>query len=180
MSNLHQTRRRLIATMIAFGVLDLIAVAVLLSPLVSSPRAQQEQVKRLQEEVQKKVHVVIPPDQVQARIVQAREEINGFYKERLPAQYSAIVAELGRLAADNQVTLKQASYEPPKDSGVPDLRLVSIDASLLGDYLHEVKFINALERSHLFFLVDSVTLGEQNGGKVRLQLKLETYLKGQA
>ncbi len=180
MSNLHQARRRLIATIIALGVLDVIALILLLSPLVSSPRAQQEEVNRLQEEVQKKVRVVIPPNQVQARIVQARQQIDGFYKERLPAQSSAIVAELGKLAAANQITLTQATYRAPKDSGVPDLRLVSIDASLLGNYLQEVKFINALERSHLFFLVDSVTLGEQKGGTVRLQLKLETYLKGQA
>jgi len=40
-----------------------------------------------------------------------------------------------------------------------------------------VRCINALERDQLFFLVDSVGLGGEQGGVVKLQLKLETYLK---
>jgi type IV pilus assembly protein PilO len=43
--------------------------------------------------------------------------------------------------------------------------------------LQLVRFVNALERDQLFFLVDSVVLGGEQGGIVKLQLKLETYLK---
>ena len=52
-----------------------------------------------------------------------------------------------------------------------------MELSISGDYLQEVKFINSLERSKMFFLVDGITLGEQQGN-VRLQLKLETYMRG--
>ena len=38
-------------------------------------------------------------------------------------------------------------------------------------------FINALERDPLFFIIDSVELGGEQAGVVRLQLKLETYQK---
>ncbi len=48
-----------------------------------------------------------------------------------------------------------------------------------GSYLQEVKFINELERDKMFFLIDGVALGEQQGN-VRLQLKLETYLRSGA
>jgi type IV pilus assembly protein PilO len=54
-----------------------------------------------------------------------------------------------------------------------------MEITLSGDYLQEVKFINALERDKMFFLIDGITLGEQQGN-VRLQLKLETYLRGGA
>ena len=37
----------------------------------------------------------------------------------------------------------------------------------------------ALERDKMFFLIDGVNLAEQQG-VVRLQLKLETYLRGGA
>jgi hypothetical protein len=40
-----------------------------------------------------------------------------------------------------------------------------------------VKFINGLERDKMFFLIDGINLAEQQGN-VRLQLKLETYLRG--
>ena len=63
------------------------------------------------------------------------------------------------------------------EQAIAGLRRIQIDASLAGDYLKVVRFINALERDKMFFLVNSVTLGEQQAGSVRLELKLETYLR---
>jgi Tfp pilus assembly protein PilO len=179
MANLAQARRRLIATFIALVILDLIAVILMLAPLLTSSKAQREEEKSLHESVQQKLHQVIAPDQLQTRIVEARKQIDAFYKDRLPSESSSISDTLGKLAAANSVTLSQAKYQW-EDTGLRDLRRVTIEATLVGNYLQEVKFINALERARLLFLVDSVVLGEQTGGNVRLQLKLETYLKGQA
>lgn len=179
MANLTQVRRRLVWVIAAMAVLDAIAAIILLSPLVASPQARQEEEKSVHANVQQKLREVIPPDQVQTRIAEARKQIAAFYEGRLPSEYSAISAELGKLATENGVNLSQAKYTPA-DSGIRELRRVSVEATLVGNYLHEVKFINALERDRLFFLVNSVTLGEQTGGNVRLQLKLETYLKGQS
>ena len=58
------------------------------------------------------------------------------------------------------------------------LRPVEIEADFSGDYLHLVRFINSLERNQLFFIVDSVELGGEQGGVVKLQIKLETYKTG--
>ena len=54
---------------------------------------------------------------------------------------------------------------------------MEITADFSGDYLQLVRFLNELERSKLFFLVDSVELGGEQGGVVKLQMQLETYLK---
>ena len=86
--------------------------------------------------------------------------------------------ELGKLASDNSVHFAAVKYDE-KDAPIDGLRKVNIEISLSGDYLPEVKFINALERDKMFFLVDGVALGEQQGN-VRLQLKLETYMRGRA
>jgi type IV pilus assembly protein PilO len=74
------------------------------------------------------------------------------------------------------VRLSQARYEET-ESELPGLRHLSIRATLSGGYSQEAKFINALERDPLFFIVRSVSLVEQQGGGVRLQVTLETYLK---
>ena len=37
------------------------------------------------------------------------------------------------------------------------------------------RFINALERNKLFFIVDGVQLGSEQSGGVKLQIKVETY-----
>jgi len=41
----------------------------------------------------------------------------------------------------------------------------------------ELRATGYVRRDQLFFLVDSVVLGGEQGGVVKLQLKLETYLK---
>ena len=43
-----------------------------------------------------------------------------------------------------------------------------------------VRFINSVERNPVFFLIESVQLGGEEGGKVKLQMHLETYLKTEA
>jgi hypothetical protein len=86
--------------------------------------------------------------------------------------------ELGKLAAANGVQIAAIKYDD-KDTPVEGLRNLNIELALSGSYLEEVKFINALERSKLFFLIDGVTLVEQQGN-VRLQLKVETYLRNGA
>ncbi len=178
MANLAQARRRLTWTIIAFGVLDIVAAAILISPVVGSPATQQEQVKKLQTDIQEKENVrkVIPPERMRSHLTEASRQIDAFYQERFPAEYSVILETLDKLARENHVSIGQAKY-PSEESTVPGLKRVTIEATLVGNYLQEVKFINALERNPLVFLIDSVRLGEQTEGNVRLQLKLETYLK---
>jgi type IV pilus assembly protein PilO len=79
------------------------------------------------------------------------------------------------VASEYGVHLASVKYDD-KDAPVPGLRKLDMEIALSGDYLQEVKFINALERNKMFFLIDGIALGEQQG-QVRLQLKLETYLR---
>ena len=57
------------------------------------------------------------------------------------------------------------------------LQPVEIDADFAGNYTALAKFINALERDEMFFIINNVTLGGQQQGPVKLGVKLETYLK---
>ncbi len=179
MANLAQSRRRLTWLMMILVVLDVLAIGVLVSPLVSSQTRRNEEFQAIRTQVVAKEKQVVPPEQVQTRIAEARQQIEAFYKDRLASENSSISEQLGKLAAENRINLTQAKYKA-ESTAIPGLRRLKIDATLVGDYVQEVKFINALERSHVLFLVDSITLGEQQGGNVRLELKLETYMKGQA
>jgi hypothetical protein len=57
------------------------------------------------------------------------------------------------------------------------LRPLEIDADLSGGYLQLVRFINSLERDQLFFLIDDVSLGNEQMGQVKLQMKMRTFVK---
>jgi hypothetical protein len=52
-----------------------------------------------------------------------------------------------------------------------------MEADLSGSYTSLAHFINTLERSEMFFVINSITLGGEPQGSVKLGVKLEAYLK---
>jgi hypothetical protein len=157
-------------------LLNLAALAVLLTPLAGSGTARGQEFQDVRSQVQNRLKTVVPPKEVQQRVDEAREQIDGFYGERLPGTMSQVSERLGDMASQSKVHLLNAKYVT-KESDLPGLMQVEIAADLSGDYVQEVKFINALEREKLFFIVNGVNLGERQGGQVQLSVVLETYVK---
>ena len=53
----------------------------------------------------------------------------------------------------------------------------SASDGISGDYIALVKFINALERNTMFFMVDDLQLGGEQNGSIKLGIRIETYLR---
>lgn len=176
MPDLTDARKKLKIAIAGLAVLDLAAAALLFSPLVGSARSRDQQLQELGREIQQKTRQVEPLRGLDKKIVAARQQIADFYKDRLPGQNSAISESLGKLAVQSGVKIGQVKYST-KDTDSVGLRPVMIEGDFSGDYLQLARFINSVERSPVFFIVDSVDLGGEQAGVVKLQLKLETYLK---
>ena len=176
MADMRETQQKLKIAISAMLVVDAIAVALLISPLIGSARSRKDESQRLWRELQLKTRQVEPLKNIDEKIIEARKQIDEFYEKRFPAQNSSIYEELGKLAGQSGVKIGAIKYkaEDPEPVG---LRPIEIEADFTGDYLQLMRFINSLERDPVFFIVDSVQLGGEQGGLVRLQLKLETYLK---
>jgi type IV pilus assembly protein PilO len=176
MPDVRDARKKVKIAIAALLAVDIISGLVLLSPLVGSERSRREQLDQLWRELQQKTRAAEPLRDFDKKIATARRQIDDFYKNRLPAQDSVIYAELGKVAGQNGVHIGQIRSKA-KDTESVGLRPVEIEADFSGGYLQLIRFINALERDSIFFIVDSVQLGGEQGGTVRLQLKLETYQK---
>lgn len=160
------------------SVLALLIVGCIIyifSPAGRSRQAREREYRDLQAEVMAKRQDVLPTRGMDNKLKQASVDIDNFYGARFPDEYSEVAEELGKVAGETGVHLTAVKYDD-KEAPIEGLRKLNIDITLSGDYLQEVKFINALERDKIFFLIDGVALGEQQGN-VRLQLKLETYLR---
>lgn len=177
MASIREVRKTLVPVVIALVVVDLVCVAYLLSPMGRSRQARQRDLDALTAQLSAKRQEVLPARGIDGKLKQASSDIGDFYKERFPLQYSTVSEELGKLAAANGVQIAGVKYDD-KEAPVEGLRKLNMELALSGNYLQEVKFINALERDQLFFVIDGVTLGEQQGN-VRLQLKVETYLRSE-
>jgi Tfp pilus assembly protein PilO len=179
MPDLRDSRRKLKIAIGAMLAVDVVAVAVLFSPLVGSADLRQLQLNLLRVELTKKNRAVEPLRGMDKKIELAKDQINGFYKDRFPAKDSDLLDELGKLAPANGVRMQQARYkqEDAEGSGVIP---VAIEGSFSGDYLQLVRFINALERSKMFIEVESVDLAGETTGQVRLQITMHSYLRSGA
>lgn len=176
MPNLTQTRKRMQAALIGLLVLDALTIAFLFSPFTASGADRERLLEQAKNSLQLKQKEVEPLMGMDEKLKNADNELNNFYKNRLPDKNSTITTQMGKLADQNKIRITSAKYEH-KESELPELTEVIIDASVEGDYLGIVKFINGLERDKMFFILDSIALtGEQTGG-VKLALKARTYLK---
>jgi Tfp pilus assembly protein PilO len=175
MPDLSEARRKLKIAIGAMVAVDVLALGIIVSPLVGSTAARKTELNQLWQELQARTREVEPLRGLDKKIPVAEQQINLFYRDRLPGRESEIAEALGKLASQSGVKLLQAKYKFGDQEAV-QLRPVLVEADIEGSYPELARFVNALERSQVFFIVDSVSLAEQNG-PVRLQLKLETYMK---
>lgn len=174
MPDMRQVRSRVKIAVAALVLLDIAAVAILMTPLAGS--AEQRQQELNDSWMQVKQRESAPWRGLDKKIPLAKQQIDDFYRDRFPSEDSSISADLGRLASENGVQLSSVKYTE-KDAGVDGLERMEIEAAVSGDYVQLIRFINALERNRLFFLVDDLELGGEQQGTVRLQMKAETYLR---
>ena len=176
MPDLRETRQKVKIALAAMAAVNVVAIAVFFSPLVGSEADRREQLDQHWKELQQKTREVEPLRGLDKKIPVARKQIEEFYAERLPSQDSAISSNLGKVAQQSGVRIGGVKYTM-KDPEPVGVRRLEIEADLAGDYLQLVRFINALERDDLFFIINSVSLGSETTGTIKLQMKLETYLK---
>jgi hypothetical protein len=176
MADLKQARKTFRAAAIVLGGVAAAAALYLALPVGASNAELSNDLKQSTREVEIKEKQAAPLRGLPEKLVKTNEDIRKFYRNRLPQHQSDVSEELGKLASREGVTLSDVKYEN-FDTDVPELRAVVVESQLSGEYSRIAKFINAVERDDMFLMVDSLTLDDQKGGAVRLQLKFGTCLR---
>ena len=176
MPDLRRTRKKLKTALAVMAGVDLLAAAVYFSPLVGSADTRRQEMNTLQTELITKTREVAPLKDLPKKVVLAGHQITDFYKKRFPTTESQILTEFGKVASANGVKIEQGKNKL-KDTEEGGLEPVEMEWNLAGSYSSLAHFINALERDEMFFIIDGVSLGGQPQGPVKLEMKVETYLK---
>jgi Tfp pilus assembly protein PilO len=92
------------------------------------------------------------------------------------AGYSAVSEDLGGLSRSAGLRADSISFHqhPPDARG---LMQVDIATAVEGDYDGLVQFLNKLEHSDNFYVLDSLALASSTQGKLRLNVQLRTYFR---
>ena len=176
MPDLRRTRKDLKTALAVMIAVDVVAAIVYFSPLVGSAESRRMQMNQLQTELNTKTHQVAPLKDLPHKVDIASKQITDFYQKRFPATNSEILTELGKLTHDNGVTIESGKIKLP-DEEVGHVQPIEMEYDLSGNYTALAKFINAVERDEMFFVINSVVLGGEPRGAVKLNVKLETFLK---
>jgi len=173
MPDLRHTRRKIKIAIGAMAGVSLVTLGVLFSPLVGSTATRQQELAQLTAQMQAKTRQIEPLRGLDKKIPLATQQISQFYKDRFTSHDSDVAEVLENLAKETGVKLDSVKFKT-EDPEAVGLRPMEIETSIKVDYQPIVKFINGLERSKVFFIVNSVGIAQQNG-PLQLQMKLETY-----
>ena len=177
MPDLQETRRKVKVSLIGLGTASVIALGVFFSPLVGSSESRKQEIAQLWTELKAKNQQVEPLRGMDKKVASAQVQIKDFYGTRFPSRGTEIYDELGKIETQTGARIQGIKYKPDDDANPVGLQRVVIEGDLTGDYLQLVRFLNALERDRMFFMVNSIELGSEQERKVKLQIRLETYLK---
>lgn len=92
--------------------------------------------------------------------------------------FSTIFEELDRTAQDAGIKPRDRNVELNEIEGSDTLQMMSITAGYEGSYESLQKFMNLLDRSPRFLIIESLVASPQQGGQMyTVTLKLDTFVK---
>ncbi len=175
-----QQHRRFTFALVAMGIVCLLAALFLAAPITASSAQRFDGLRNKQDQLRAREKEIRPIRNLSQLIDKAKTDYNRFSSDRLTAFPSTVYTDIYELARKNNVSLGEMKYDS-YDTETPTLKLLQVQARVSGGYPNLVRFINAIERDKLFFVIRTLQLtdtkadrGEQN---VQLTLTMETYLR---
>jgi len=177
MATLGVQRSRFRALAFVLAVISVLAFLYLISPFTRSSAEKQQELVEKQKQLRVVEDQTRPLQRLPELVTKARTDLAAFYADRLPAYPSSVYNDVSSLARKNNVTVSQVKYDV-FDLPVPSLKVLQAQAQVRGSYPDLVKFINSVERSKMFFVIEGLQLGEsrQSAG-IQLSLTMVTYLR---
>jgi len=117
---------------------------------------------------------------IRASLPQVGKDCDAFYRSSFlvaSSGYSSVDADLDDLASKAGVKISGGTtfdQKEVKDRGVTEL---SIGMKVKADYPSLIRFVNGIERSKNFYLLDDLKLASSQGGQLELDLHLHTYFR---
>ena len=120
-----------------------------------------------------------------AKAERARKEGDGFLAEYTTQRrtiFSTIFAELERVAREAGIQPRPSSYELDPVEGSDKLYQMNISAAYEGSYANLTKFVNLLDKSPRFLIIESLMAAPQQsnaGDLLSVVIKLDTFVREQ-
>ncbi len=118
---------------------------------------------------------------IAAKVQTARAEGDKFLDDYVTDRRvvtSSVVSDLTQMAKDAGISLLPTTLSIEPIEGSDTLSMVTINAGCAGTYANLVKFVNLIDRSNRFLIIESLNaVPQQNGPNLNVALKIDTFIK---
>jgi len=176
---MSKTTKTIIRVVLGVVVAIDIALAGISWQMADARRAPQAELNTL-----KRQHALVAADIARAETIrkqmpQVEQQCDSFFKQNfrpIGSGYSSIVSDLGSLSSNAGIQTENLNFHQHEADkrGVTE---VDISGVIDGDYSSVVRFINDLQHSDTFYVLDGLSLASGSGGQLKLNLQLRTYFR---
>ena len=166
-------------TIVLVLVLDLVLIFLNWRSADSNPETQKQELQR--REIQNGLFRadVGRATAIRSELAKVQGESADFFARELretSTGYSSVIGDVGEISKRAGLSATGVTFRQ-RDVGTRGVVEVVVVATVEGDYPSLVSFINGLERSDNFYVLDSLQLASSTGGNLKMNLQLRTYFR---
>jgi len=180
---IHWRDPRVIMRVILFTLLlaNLVAFYFVMVPLGGSPEELDARVASLQQQVVVQRKNLERVRGLSGKMTAARREAEDFearsFTDRRVA-YSTLVGELARAAQETGIRVKEHALVNEEVEGTETLGMITVNANYEGTYGDLLQFVNRMDRSPRFIIIDSMSATPQQGTNLlNVAMKMNIFVR---
>ena len=174
-------RRHIKIALAALALFDLVFYLFAIGPLSESEREKRLLVENLRRQTGEQAARVEKLAAIVNKVETARTQGDELMEEiMLPRRtaFSAIVSEIDQASREAKVELRERGFNVEAIEGSNTLSMMTVTAGLDGSYDNLVKFLNLLDKSSKFLIIESLGAApQQTGNLLSITIKLDAFVR---
>ncbi len=181
-----QLKNRRVVVRLILGVMllaNLVAAAFVFHPWGGSPEDLARELEDRQRQLTQQRQRLERTRSLVAKVQQAKGEGDIFLAQSTMSRrtaFSTLIAEVNRMAVDAGMKPKESVWSLEAVEGSDTLEQLTISASFEGSYANLTKFVNLLDRSQRFLIIESLQAQPQPSGILGVNVRLDTFIRQEA
>ena len=159
---------------------NLVAAAFAFHLFDDSPEQVARQVLDTRQQTLRQLKKLNESRQLAGKVDKGREEGTRFISSYMTSRrvtYSTIIKELNEKATEAGMKPKDAQIGIEAIQGSDSLDMLIVTAAFEGGYKQLLSFINLLDKSQRFVIIESLAASPQQNGFLQVTLKINTFVK---
>ncbi len=175
-------KKFVLGVLAALFVFDVVFYLIAIEPLSRRETEQRALLAGLERQIAAKKADVGQLQLVVSKVAKARVEGDGLLDDiTLPRRsgFSTLLSELQKAASEAGIDTREGNFDLEPIEGTDEYGMVTVSANFRGEYQNLVRFLNQLDRSKQFLIIESLAATPRtDSNALQFTMRLNTLLRG--